>query len=744
MTPLDRTRTLIDLILSTGSTFTPATADSLSVTHVHPPAAAQRGSASPHSGVFAHLESKERQRVREQQERQQGVRQFGLFAGSGLHGGGEGVEPKRVLTASEFRRMARELFALSQTRSRSASNGNHQPRGSRAGFPRHTVFYAEEEMQLQVTFVRELTAEVQASRANERNAKYRYISHPDERSLGIYTESRRQLLDPRSVAGALEQLEFPDAEENRKESSSASTRVLDRHGGHRYCSTVLRLSRGDVLLLDNLLVSWRPILRRTLGGYVEGLDIAHDKELGGLNEQGWPKDLPRFHAVHGDYLPVTFSSGGDYDQYNRGLASSGDASGRQVRFEPAASPAVNHSLDAIRYKPLPSWAQYRCPSLTSAEHAHDGHAHSQFDHHDDHGQGVLGHSHSHSDHDHRDDFPPLPARGNERHFFQSFREKARYSRTTDTTAPRSMNYLLPYENPHTPMNSLERDIELKRDMVSAHKLMHKYNLADLTWNHISCRSYAQPNRYFVTSGDRMFWEFQSADSGNPGVLGSPGRDPNCSPTGADVDPNFGGDLPWGDKGVNKTANTIHSAIYQLRPEIRAIVHSHSPAIIAVSCLEGGLKIYDQQGGGHLGRIGYYDWAGISDDSSETMEIMRGLVHGERGLRGAGGIANVGPDGEPTEALLNTLIMHHHGGITMGRTLKEAWVSMYYLDQLCRTYLTLLSASSGEAGSTAEKPRIMIPETGVAEQNANWFKDPKYSFGTNEWTPLRRLVARERE
>ena len=45
--------------------------------------------------------------------------------------------------------------------------------------------------------------------------------------------------------------------------------------------------------------------------------------------------------------------------------------------------------------------------------------------------------------------------------------------------------------------------------------------------------------------------------------------------------------------VNETGDIIHSAVYASRPDVGAIIHCHSPAVVAVACLAAGLQCYDQ-------------------------------------------------------------------------------------------------------------------------------------------------------
>ena len=54
---------------------------------------------------------------------------------------------------------------------------------------------------------------------------------------------------------------------------------------------------------------------------------------------------------------------------------------------------------------------------------------------------------------------------------------------------------------------------------------------------------------------------------------------------------------------NVTANVIHGALYSSRPDVHAIVHVHSPGVLAVSCLEDGLMLLDQNAAHFVGGAG---------------------------------------------------------------------------------------------------------------------------------------------
>ena len=128
--------------------------------------------------------------------------------------------------------------------------------------------------------------------------------------------------------------------------------------------------------------------------------------------------------------------------------------------------------------------------------------------------------------------------------------------------------------------------QLRHDLSAAHWLTHRFGMDSLTWNHISARC---GSTFLVTPGRSMWDEIEPKD-----LVASSG---------------------------NVTANIIHSAIYEARPDIHAIVHLHTPAALAVSCLQGGLECFDQDSANFVGdAIAYHDWEGVSDGAAESEHI----------------------------------------------------------------------------------------------------------------------------
>ena len=215
------------------------------------------------------------------------------------------------------------------------------------------------------------------------------------------------------------------------------------------------------------------------------------------------------------------------------------------------------------------------------------------------------------------------------------------------------------------------------DLAAAHTLSHHYGFDELVWNHISSRLTPE-GTFLVTPGDGHFDEVTPPSL----VRSSPGN-------------------------LNVTADVIHAAIYGARPDVKAIVHHHTPAVAAVSCFKSGLQYLTQDASAFVDRVAYHDWEGVSDDYDEKDRIAAAL----------------GPS-------CHTLLMRHHGAVTVGSTVAEAWVRYYYLDRLC-------SVQCAAGGAACRQPRAAVLEHAATQLGPGG----PFCHGRYEWAALLRLAAR---
>ena len=82
-----------------------------------------------------------------------------------------------------------------------------------------------------------------------------------------------------------------------------------------------------------------------------------------------------------------------------------------------------------------------------------------------------------------------------------------------------------------------------------------------------------------------------------------------------------------DNLKNVTAGVIHGAIFEARPDVRAIVHVHTEAGQYVSCLPGEspLVLYTQDGGGFYGKVNVHEFHGVATEQEECEIIAKDVT-----------------------------------------------------------------------------------------------------------------------
>ncbi|KAL7990620.1 hypothetical protein Chor_014050 [Crotalus horridus] len=92
--------------------------------------------------------------------------------------------------------------------------------------------------------------------------------------------------------------------------------------------------------------------------------------------------------------------------------------------------------------------------------------------------------------------------------------------------------------------------------------------------------------------------------------------------------------------IDTTGFSPHAAIYSMRPDVRCVIHIHTPATAAVSSMKCGILPISQEAL-ILGDVAYYDYRGSLDDQEERIDLQKVLgpsckVH----ALAAGGIDNL--------------------------------------------------------------------------------------------------------
>jgi ribulose-5-phosphate 4-epimerase/fuculose-1-phosphate aldolase len=200
--------------------------------------------------------------------------------------------------------------------------------------------------------------------------------------------------------------------------------------------------------------------------------------------------------------------------------------------------------------------------------------------------------------------------------------------------------------------------QLRVDLAAAYRLAALYGWSDLVFTHISARVPGPEHAFLINPYGLMFDEITASSLVKV--------DQQCNKL---IDSPF---------PVNPAGFTIHSCIHQAREDAGCVLHTHSRAGVAVSAQKGGVLPISQQSTFVLASLAYHGYEGVALNDAEKPRLQQDL--GDR----------------------NFLVLRNHGLLTVGRSVQEAWLSMYTFENTCRIQI---DAQAGGELVTID-PRIM--------------------------------------
>ena len=227
--------------------------------------------------------------------------------------------------------------------------------------------------------------------------------------------------------------------------------------------------------------------------------------------------------------------------------------------------------------------------------------------------------------------------------------------------------------------------EQRIDLAAALQLAEHFGWTLLVWNHISARVPDDDNTFLMNRHGLLYDEITASNVARVDINGKELTDENA---------------------VAPAGFVIHGAIYEARPDVGCVVHTHTPEGVALSCLEEGIPEICGTSAYFRDDLVYYDYDGFSHDVDERSCIASCL--GRK----------------------NSMIMRNHGLTTVGETVAEGFVRMYWLVYQCRI-VTQLHAMG--------RPYRTLPEEFAAE-NARLVNQGS-APGQNEWPALLRRLDR---
>ncbi|KAM5283774.1 alpha-adducin isoform 2-T10 [Hipposideros larvatus] len=260
----------------------------------------------------------------------------------------------------------------------------------------------------------------------------------------------------------------------------------------------------------------------------------------------------------------------------------------------------------------------------------------------------------------------------------------------------------------TPVNDLRGSDSIaydKGEKLLRCKLAAFYRLADLfgwsqlIYNHITTRVSSEQEHFLIVPFGLLYSEVTASSL---------------------VKINLQGDIidrGSTNLGVNQAGFTLHSAIYAARPDVKCVVHIHTPAGAAVSAMKCGLLPISPEALS-LGEVAYHDYHGILVDEEEKVLIQK----------------NLGPKSK-------VLILRNHGLVSVGESVEEAFYYIHNLVVACEIQVRTLASAGGpdnlvllDPGKYKAKSRS--PESPAGEGTGS---PPKWLIGEQEFEALMRML-----
>ncbi len=187
---------------------------------------------------------------------------------------------------------------------------------------------------------------------------------------------------------------------------------------------------------------------------------------------------------------------------------------------------------------------------------------------------------------------------------------------------------------------------LRVDLAAAYRLVALYGMSDLIFTHISARIPGPEHHFLINPYGLLFDEITASSLIRV--------DQTCHKLSESPFP------------VNPAGFTIHSAIHEAREDAGCVLHTHSRAGVGVSAQRQGVLPISQQSTFVLASLAYHDYEGVALREDEKIRLQADL--GDKRF----------------------LMLRNHGLLTLGRTVPDAFLSMYLFENTCRIQIDALA------------------------------------------------------
>ncbi|XP_004398710.1 PREDICTED: beta-adducin isoform X2 [Odobenus rosmarus divergens] len=267
----------------------------------------------------------------------------------------------------------------------------------------------------------------------------------------------------------------------------------------------------------------------------------------------------------------------------------------------------------------------------------------------------------------------------------------------------SMNFsmMTPINDLHTadPLNLAKGERLMRCKISSVYRLLDLYGWAQLSDTYVTLRVSKEQDHFLISPKGVSCSEVTASSLIKVNILGEVvEKGSSCFP-------------------VDTTGFCLHSAIYAARPDVRCIIHLHTPATAAVSAMKCGLLPVSHNAL-LVGDMAYYDFNGGMEQEADRISLQKCL----------------GPT-------CKILVLRNHGVVALGDTVEEAFYKVFHLQAACEIQVSALSGAGGtENLILLEQEKHRPHEVGSVQWAGSTFGPMQKSrLGEHEFEALMRML-----
>jgi ribulose-5-phosphate 4-epimerase/fuculose-1-phosphate aldolase len=235
----------------------------------------------------------------------------------------------------------------------------------------------------------------------------------------------------------------------------------------------------------------------------------------------------------------------------------------------------------------------------------------------------------------------------------------------------------------------QEEWQTRVDLAAAYQLAHLYKWTDLIYTHFSARVPGTED-FLINPYGMMFDEITASNLVKIDLNGKILDDPL-------------------GMGVNEAGFVIHSCVHKARHEVNCVIHTHTRSGVAISAMKCGLLPISQHAMMVHADVSYHDYEGIALYLEEQERMARDLG-----------------------ATSKAMILRNHGLLALGKTVREAFEVMYYLDCACQIQIDALSGGLHN---------VQIMSDAAARTSSQQFNRPNRPANHKDWPALLRMLDR---